>query len=88
MTIVPVLLNLRMIHVLRFLEKYSTPALYEPSQYFFLKAFSPWESPANDFGEGPGHRFGGVTWPVTHFLSSCPVLPGRECLPSLFCAQA
>lgn len=68
--------------------KVFTPALYEPSQYFFLKAFSPWESPADDFGERSGHWFGAVTWPVTHFLSSCPVLPGGECLPSLFCAQA
>lgn len=68
--------------------KVLTPALYEPSQYFFLKAFSPWESPADDFGKRSHHRFGGVTWPVTHILSSCPVLPGGEGLPSSFCAQA
>lgn len=38
--------------------KVFTPALYEPSQYFFLKAFSPWESLADDFGERSGHRLG------------------------------
>lgn len=69
--------------VLKVSGKVFTPALYTPRQYFFLlKAF--WESPADDFRGRSGHRFGGVTWPVTHTLSSSPVLPGRECLPSFF----